>query len=409
MKPPHSLARLILHFEKPLVASICAFVVYVALSMLRQSPLGVTPTAYFNYLADSFLHGQLHLRLLPPSLHDLSFFHGKYYLYWPPMPAVVLLPFVAIFGVNFSDIFFTIVLASVNVGIVALLLRAATKEKLIQSDEVSRALLVLFFAFGTVQITLALFGRVWFTAQQIGFLFVALAYLVALQGTGKSAFLVTGLLIACAMLTRNHLLFVGIWPAWYLLKKSWDPTSPLYTSYALFLLPLLVFGLLFLGYNDVRFDSPFELGIRYHQMNPFFVDDYQKYGAFNLHYLPINFFYQYIHYPFPVTEDSVMGGSLFLLSPVFLYIFPAIFSRYRSMDTWVLLASILAASVPILLLMGTGWIQFGPRYTFDFTVPLLLLTAQGVSSTSRKILGVLVAVSIIHYVIGALVLLYLPA
>jgi hypothetical protein len=311
--------------------------------------------------------------------------------------------------VNFSDIFFTIVLASVNVGIVALLLRAATKEKLIQSDEVSRALLVLFFAFGTVQITLALFGRVWFTAQQIGFLFVALAYLVALQGTGKSAFLVTGLLIACAMLTRNHLLFVGIWPAWYLLKKSWNPTSPPYASYALFLLPLLVFGLLFLGYNDVRFDSPFELGIRYHQMNPFFVDDYQKYGAFNLHYLPINFFYQYIHYPFPVTEDSVMGGSLFLLSPVFLYIFPAIFLRYRSMDTWVLLVSILAASVPILLLMGTGWIQFGPRYTFDFTVPLLLLTAQGVSSTSRKILGVLVAVSIVHYVIGALVLIYLPA
>ena len=409
MKPPHGLARLILHFEKPLVACLTAFIVYFALSMLRQSPFGVTPTAYFNYLADSFLHGQLHLRLLPPSLHDLSFFHGKYYLYWPPMPAIVLLPLVAIFGVNFSDIFFTIVLASVNVGIVALLLRAATKEKLIQSDEVSRALLVLFFAFGTVQITLALFGRVWFTAQQIGFLFVALAYLVALQWTGKSAFLVTGLLIACAMLTRNHLLFVGIWPAWHLLKKNWDPTSPPYTSFALFLLPLLVFGSLFLGYNYMRFESPFELGIRYHQMNPFFVDDYQKYGAFNLHYLPINFFYQYIRYPFPLTTDSLMGGSLFLLSPVFLYIVPGILSHQRSMDTWMLLVSILAASVPILLLMGTGWIQFGPRYTFDFTVPLLLLTAQGVSSTSRKILGVLVAISIVHYVIGALVLLYLPA
>ena len=325
------------------------------------------------------------------------------------MPAVVLMPFVAIFGVNFSDIFFTIVLASVNVGIVALLLRAATKEKLIQSDELSRALLVLFFAFGTVQITLALFGRVWFTAQQIGFLFVALAYLVALKWTGKSAFLVTGLLIACAMLTRNHLLFVGIWPAWHLLKKNWDPTSPPYASLGLFLIPLLVFGLLFLGYNYVRFDSPFELGIRYHQMNPFFVDEYQKYGAFNIHYLPTNFFYQYIRYPFPLTADSVMGGSLFLLSPVFLYIVPGIISHHRSINTWILLVSILSASVPILLLMGTGWIQFGPRYTFDFTVPLLLLTAQGVSSTSRRILGVLAAVSIVHYVIGALVLIYLPA
>ena len=409
MKPQQGFARIILHFEKPLVAAISAFIVYFALSTLRQSPFGVTPTAYFNYLADSFLHGQLHLRLLPSSLHDLSFYDGKHYLYWPPMPAVVLMPFVAIFGVNFSDIFFTIVLASVNAGIVALLLRAATKEKLIQSDEVLRALLVLFFALGTVQITLALFGRVWFMAQQIGFLFVALAYLVALQWTGKSAFLVTGLLMACAMLTRNHLLLVGIWPAWHLLKKNWDPKSPPYASFGLFLLPLLVFGMLFLGYNYVRFDSPFELGIRYHQMNPFFVDQYQEFGAFNIHYLPINFFYQYIRYPFPLTADSVMGGSLFLLSPVFFYIFPGILSHHRSMDTWMLLVSILAASVPILLLMGTGWIQFGPRYTFDFTVPLLLLTAQGVSSASKSILGMLVAVSIVHYFIGALVLIYLPA
>ena len=103
-----------------------------------------------------------------------------------------------------------------------------------------------------------------------------------------------------------------------------------------------------------------------------------------------------------------MGGSLFLLSPVFFYIFPGIVSRSRSMDTWVLLVSILAASVPILLLMGTGWVQFGPRYTFDFTIPLLLLTAQGAQFASRKILGVLVAISIVHYLIGTFFLIYLP-
>lgn len=409
MRQRHDLVRFILPFEKPIIASISAFVIYFALSTLRESPFGVTDTAYFNYLADSFLHGQLHLRLLPSSLHDLSFFHGKHYLYWPPMPAVVLMPFVAIFGVNFSDIFFTIVLASVNVGIVALLLRAATQEKLIESDEVMRALLVLLFAFGTVQITLALFGRVWFTAQQIGFLFVGLAYLVALKWEGMSAFFVTGLLIACAMLTRNHLLFIGIWPAWHLLKKNWDSRPRVFVSFAFFLLPILVLGLLFLGYNYVRFGSPLELGIRYHQMNPLFVEDYQKYGAFHLHYLPINFFYQYVRYPFPMTEESFMGGSLFLLSPVFFYIVPGILSRFRSMDTWMLSISILAASIPILLLMGTGWIQFGPRYSFDFSLPLLLLTARGAQFASRKFLGLLVAISIIHYFIGTFYLLYLPA
>lgn len=166
-------------------------------------------------------------------------------------------------------------------------------------------------------------------------------------------------------------------------------------------------GLLFLGYNLTRFGDPLELGIQYHQMNPRFVEDYQKYGAFNIHYLPTNFFYQYIRYPFPFTEETTMGGSLFLLSPVFFLLFPALVYLHRSMDTWMLLVSILATSIPILLLMGTGWIQFGPRYTFDFTVPLLLLTAQGTQFASRRILVSLVLIAIVQYCIGTVIFIHI--
>ena len=402
MKPQPAIARFLLLFENPLFASIFAFVIYFTLATAKGSPFRVTETAYFNFLADSFLHGQLHLRLMPETLHDISFFNGKYYLYWPPMPAIVLMPFVAVFGVNFSDVFFTMLVASVNVGVVALLLRAANDEKLIETDELTRALLVLFFAFGTVQITLAPLGRIWFTAQELGFLFVGLAYLAALRLNGRMAFFITGLLIACAVLTRNHLLFTGIWPAWHLLKKNWDIRPRLYSSLVLFVLPLFVFGLSFLGYNFTRFGDPLELGIRYHKMAPLFVEEYQKYGAFNLHYLPINFFYQYIWYPFPFTEETLMGGSLFLLSPVFFLLFPGLVHQYRSVDTWILVVSILATSIPILLLMGTGWMQFGPRYTFDFTVPLLLLTAQGGQFVSKRILALLVLIAIVQYFIGTL-------
>lgn len=367
----------------------------------------MTETAYFNFLADSFLHGQLHLRLMPETTHDLSFFRGHYYLYWPPMPAIVLMPFVALFGVQFSDVFFTLVVAAANVGVVATLLRVVNEEKLIETDEARRGLLVLCFAFGTVQLTLAPLGRIWFTAQELGFLFVGLAYLSALRLHGTKAFFITGLLIACATLTRNHLLFASLWPAWHLLKKNWSLKPRPYLPFVTFLLPLFVLGVLFLAYNFVRFGSPTELGIRYHQMDQLFVEDYQKYGAFHLHYLPINFYYQYIYYPFPFTKESVMGGSLFLLSPVFFLVVPALVYRYRSVDMWILFISILATSVPILLLMGTGWVQFGPRYTFDFTVPLLLLTAQGAQLVSKRLLAVLVAISVIHYFIGTFFLVHI--
>jgi hypothetical protein len=404
MKRQSAFARFFLHFESPLVASVFAFLVYLALSTLNDSPFQASGYAYFNYLADGFLHGQLHLRSLPTMWRDLSSFNGHYYLYWPPMPAIVLMPFVAIFGVDFSDVFFNVVVASLNVGIVALLLRAANDEKLIEIDEISRTLLTLFFAFGTVHITLAIFGRVWFTAQQLGFLFVGLAYLSAIRLKGGLAFFVTGLFIACAMVTRNHLLFTGIWPAWHLLRTNWDHRPRLYVHFVFFLLPVFLLGVLFLLYNFARFGSPFELGLQYHLMSGRFIEDYPKYGAFNLYYLPTNFYYQYIHYPFPFTKETLMGGSLFLLSPAFFYIFPGIVHHYRRVDTWVLLVSILATSIPILFLMGTGWKQFGPRYTLDFTVPLLLLTAQGAQFVSKRIFTVLVIISMIHYFRGVLFL-----
>ena len=399
----HSIVdRSIALLANPVLAFLFAFAFYFAFSTLAGPPFRVRIYAYFNYLADAFIHGQLNLRLLPPSTHDLSFFNGKYYLYWPPMPAIILIPFVLLFGVGFSDVFFGVVIGALNVAVMAALLEEADREHILVLDKTYRTLLVTFFTLGTVHVILATFGTLWFTAQLLGFLFVGLAYLSAIRFNGLKAFLVVGVLMACAMLTRNHLLFTGIWPAYYLLSKHWNERPKVYLYAGLALLPVLILGSLFLVYNYARFGNPLELGIRYHEMDRIFVNDFKKYGAFNLHYLPINFYYQYIYYPLPVTTETVMGGSLFLLSPVFFYVFRALarFFREPSVIAWTL--SILATSVPILLLMGTGWVQYGPRYTLDFTVPLLMLTATGIQGTSKGWLVVLIVISILQFIPGIL-------
>ena len=390
------------NLEKPQVAFLLALVIYFLLSILGGNPFRARGAAYFNYLADAFLHGQLHLRLLPDYLHDLSVFNGRYYLYGPPMPAILLMPLVALFGVNFSDVLFNLLVASANVAVVAALLRAVDRAGVITINAERRGMLVLFFAFGTVHMVLAPFGRVWFTAQLVGFFLVGLAYLSAIELRGSASFIVTGVLMGCAMLTRNHLLLTGIWPAYYLISRYWNDRPRLYLHMAAGLLPVLVMGLLFLNYNYARFGDPFELGIRYHQMADVFVEDYQKYGTFNLYYVPINFFYQYIAYPFPLREETLMGGSLFLLSPVFFYVFKGVANGHRTPSIWFLVLSILATSIPILLLMGTGWVQYGPRYTLDFTIPLLMLTAVGVQGASRGFLILLTALSILQYIPGVI-------
>jgi len=68
-------------------------------------------TANYSLLADAFLHGQTNLRINPPPalltlsdpydpvknrslrLHDASLYHGKYYMYWGPVPAILEAPF----------------------------------------------------------------------------------------------------------------------------------------------------------------------------------------------------------------------------------------------------------------------------------------------------------------------------
>lgn len=396
----------LLTFNDPRLAFLQALIVYFAVSILGGSPFRVSHVTYFQYLADAFLHGQLHLRLMPPTTHDLVFFNNVYYLYWPPFPAVVMMPFVALFGVNFSDVFLTVLLGALNVSLVALLLKTAQEHAIIQLTATKRAWLVIFFAFGTVHLTLAPLGNVWFTAQLIGFACVVLAYWGAIQLTGWRAYLVAGIGMALAMMTRNHLLFTGIWPAWYLLNKTWKENRGSLIKHILIgSLPVLIGGGLLIAYNVARFNSPFEVGLDYHQMAEIFRDDYAQYGAFNLHYLPTNFYYQYIYYPLPATSEMFMGSSLFLLSPLFFAALWCLWSERRRWSTWLLFASILIVDIPILLLMGTGWVQFGPRYTLDFTVPLLLLTANGIKKWPGKIVGLLTLLSIIHYLFGVYILI----
>jgi hypothetical protein len=57
--------------------------------------------------------------------------------------------------------------------------------------------------------------------------------------------------------------------------------------------------------------------------------------------------------------------------------------------------------------MGTGWVQYGPRYTLDFTIPLLMLTASGVQNVPKRLIAWLTALSILQYIPGVMIFIYL--
>lgn len=389
---------------QPLTAGLIALVAYLLRASVSKTGFQQSDYAYFNYLADAFLHGQLHLRVVPAYDLDLIHLDDRYYLYWPPFPALLLMPLIAVFGVALTDVTYTAVCGAVAVALTARLLAVLDEIGLVPLSVERRALLVLTVAFGSVVLILSPVGKAWFTAQLVGFACVLLGTIAALRVPGRAGYLLCGLALACALATRNALVFNGIWLAFYLLRRDWGlPKRALLGRAALALGPILAAIGLIAWYNWGRFGSPAETGLRWHNTADFFREDFERYGVFNLHYLKTNLRDQFWTYPVfvPLEKQGWLGGGLFWMTPVFLAAPWAVARRWCSPLIWSLVVSAVVVYIPIGLLMGTGWVTYGPRYLLDLTVPLLVLTAIGIRRWPLPLVVALTAISCATYIIGS--------
>lgn len=395
----------------PVLAGCAAAVVYLAIAVATwPGGLDQSRHPYFVYLADAFLRGQLALAQTPVDALDLILYQGRYYVWSPPFPALPFVPLVAVFGVGVSDAPLHMAVAGLNVALVGALLKEMDRRGMAKLSVERRAWLTAFFAFGTVHVTVAPYARVWFTAQVVGFALLCAAYLAAMRLPGRWAPLVSGALVGCAFLSRGPMLSGTLWIGWYLWRERdrsdrWSGVRIAVAGLA----PVGVAVALLGAYNLLRFGNPLEMGLAYHQMHEQWQEGYGRYGVFSLGYLPANLFYNFFTLPYLAFlgdrpgVDFWMGGSLFLMSPVFILAFPGLVRSWRA-DGWALAASCLLGLVPILLLMGTGWVQFGPRYTLDVTVPLLMATAIGAAAVSTRLVARLSAISFGVYLPGAVLL-----
>ena len=145
-----------------LLVFIFAFIVYGVSAGLKIREQSKTPQ--YVYLANSFLHGRTNLLDLPKSTYDLISFKEKWYVPGGVTPALLLLPFVAIFGKTFSDVLFGVFIGALNVAMMYSLL-----GRLVEKPSI-RYWLTSLFAFGTVHWWLASMGSVWFNAQLVALL-----------------------------------------------------------------------------------------------------------------------------------------------------------------------------------------------------------------------------------------------
>lgn len=346
-----------------------------------QRVLHQSQYAHFVYQADAFLHGQLAMRFRPPNNEDWVFFNNQWYCSFPPFPAILMMPFVAIAGLQLNDVFFTVICAALNVALLYLLLERLREGGDSQRTPQENVWLSLLFGFGTVAFYCSIRGEVWFTAEVIGVTLTCLYLLTAYQTRHPA---LAGLFFGCATITRTPLLFSGLYFVLELLapegrwdKKELGRRRPEISRKAVaFALPVAAIGIPAALMNYLRFGSPGDFG-HDHFFNNRVNADIQRWGLFNYHYLERNLHAAFTRLP-TWTEHGLGfdfdGMSLFVTTPLFwLLLWPILRPRLHRL----LWATTAAVSVPGFFYQNTGWRQFGFRFSLDYTPYLFLLLAIG--------------------------------
>ena len=325
-----------------------------------------------------------------------------HYVSFPPFPAVVMMPLVAVFGYQVNDVILTLLFAAANVLLLFLLLEMFSRRGISRRGSRENLVLALLFAFGTAHFFSSVRGEVWFTALVMG---VTMNLLFIMAATETRHPILAGLLLACGFLTRTPILFGGgvyfaaqlFFPGGRWLGHGWATTIRKGLLFAAPLLPL--FGLA-LVYNAVRFGSPLEFGHTYLQdgMRP----SVRDHGLMSFHFLNRNLAAAFVNGPRlqaapPFLKLTRHGLGLFWTTPVFLLLL-----RLRRFDHWtrVLLAAVAVTAVPLLLYQNTGWAQFTYRFSLDLTPYLFLLLALDDRPLDRKF-HVLMAIAIVVQAFGA--------
>jgi hypothetical protein len=169
---------------------------------------------------------------------------------------------------------------------------------------------------------------------------------------------------------------------------------------ALFSLPVLAALGLYLLLNKLRFGDYSEPGYRYLQI--LWHDRILKWGLFNYHYLSRNLAVALALLPWisrtaPYIQVSRHGLALWVTTPQFL----ELARPGRGAPPVVGLAVTAAAIAALdLLYQNSGWVQFGYRFSNDFSVLLVVLVAL-TGRPWRRLAWSLLAVAVAVNLFGA--------
>lgn len=368
--------------------------------LLHIYPTLPSSATHFILQAQAWLHG--HLDIGSDHIHDTILVGGKVYSVFPPLPALMMLPLVAIMGKTFSDVWFTWVFAALNIILLFRTLEVMRAHGITKRTLLENLILAITFGFGTIALWMSLGGEVWFTAQVISIFGILITLHSALSRRWPLATLGVGMV----MLTRTSEVLIGIVPLvvylhdlgvgrriqqhWHVLPQRWPSIRELAVTLAPFVVALLIFLL----HNKLYFNSFFGTGYDIQQRQ-----DYPEvqYGLVSWHYIWPNFVVDFLSFPnFSFSNHfdlhpqlnlymRGMGTSIFFSTPLLaIFLFAP---QGKTSQTWLrntFWATIALLLLPVLLYSYEGWNQVGARYLLPLYPLLFLLLAQRAAQLNMR-------------------------
>lgn len=331
-----------------LLAAGVAFVIIALAAHGRSTP-------YNNYvlLAQAFVQGHVAIDF-PGSYIDALPYNGAHYIIEAPMPAILLLPFVAVFG-GANQTLLAIVLAAIAIG------GAYELGERLGVEANRNVWICAFFLAGTDLLWGAMLGDVWFIAHVSAACFTMLALV---ECAGKKRGWLVGIFAACAILSRFDMVLAL--PVYAYLLQSRRAVGILAAS-------LVPFALFWVWYNIARWGVWYDIGYTawYHQ---------DQAGSpvgspFQLRYLPYQLWSFFVQAPafgpnYPWVQPSYSGIALTWTSPALLLTFLARAPRNWLLAMW---AATLLVATPNFVYYVNGFAQFGMRHALDFEPFLIAL------------------------------------
>jgi hypothetical protein len=398
---------------------------------------------YYNKLADAFLHGQIALLEKPDialdqaenpyiggnlihaeELPDCSYYkkrgaaHGNYYIYWGPVPVILLFyPWKLFFGQDLSEELAQYLIILANIVVFGMIVRRLT-DWFDQVNPPYQIAVWFVMSIGNLQPFLATESDVYRISLCSASVGISLGYLLlcwALPNREGAVIKLVPLSLGCGFLALAHLgravhcldVLAVACLILYLFKQQKITYPLIERQLGAIFLPLCLIGLVSGSYNYIRFENPLNFGIRY-QLCPdngliyygtFFKPVYLTDGLFDYLLAPLvplnhvpwiaplhQFFLPSFLHTDRIREWPVAGA--FYCFPIMLIGVVSLYHLKRanigqSNSLRLIIMMLLASTIVQILTIASFWCTCF-RYEHDFLNPLSILTGIGLMAIIQR-------------------------